>query len=152
MNFSQPLESGGGTKRRASVTGGFGNLDRDRFNVLASLTLDKDDILRGNERSWATGFQPGRYLAPDSSSHPFANIINVANTALGAAGSTIGTDPTKYTRINALSLKGACDSIPTGVQYQPQLWNASAAANRYICATDYGAQYMLAAPRTPTTW
>jgi len=147
VNFSQPLESGGGTKRRASVTGGFGNLDRDRFNVLASLTLDKDDILRGNERSWANGFQPGRYLAPDSSSHPFANIINVANTALGAAGSTIGTDPTKYTRINALSLKGACDSIPTGVQYQPQLWNASAAANRYICATDYGAQYMLASPK-----
>ncbi|MFN3812794.1 MAG: TonB-dependent receptor [Roseateles asaccharophilus] len=148
VNFSQPLESGGGTKRRASITGGFGNLDRDRFNVLASLALDKDDILRGNERSWANGFQPDRYLSPDSSSHPFANVINVANTALGATGSTVGSgDATRYTRINALSLKGSCDAIATGVQYQPQLWNASAAANRYLCNTDYGRQYMLAPPK-----
>ncbi|QPF71795.1 TonB-dependent receptor [Roseateles sp. DAIF2] len=156
VTYSQPLESSAGTRRRASVTGGFGNLDRDRFNFLGSLTLDKDDILRGSDRKWATGFQPERYLSPDSSSHPFANIVGnsstVSGTALGGvsgtAGSTIGTgDPTKYTRINLLSLQGACDSIPTGVQYQPQLWGASAASSRYICNTDYGAQSMLAAPK-----
>ncbi|MGN6829362.1 TonB-dependent receptor [Paucibacter sp. M5-1] len=147
VNYSQPLESGGGTKRRASITGGFGNLDRDRFNILGSLTLDKDDILRGSERSWANGFQPGRYLSPDSSSHPFANIINIANTALGATGSTVGNgDATKYTRINLLSMQGDCDAIATGVQYQPQLWNAAQPATRYLCNTDYGSQYMLAAP------
>jgi iron complex outermembrane recepter protein len=163
VNYSQPLESGGGTKRRASITGGFGNLDRDRFNILGSLTLDKDDILRGSERSWANGFQPERGLSPDSSSHPFANIIGVGNgvTAINATekpgwkagdpstiGSTVGAgDATRYTRFNLLSMQGDCDAIATGVQYQPQLWNASQAANRYLCNTDYGSQYMLAAPK-----
>ena len=156
LDYSQPLESSGGTRRRASITGGFGNLDRDRFNFLGSVTLDKDDILRGSERDWAKGFQPDRYLSPDSSSHPFANILGnsstVSGTALGGtsgtAGSTVGTgDATKYTRVNLLSLQGACDSIDTGVQYQPQLWNASAASSRYLCNTDYGRQSMLAAPK-----
>lgn len=147
VNYAQPLESSGGTTRRASITGGFGDLARQRFNILASLTLDKNDILRGSERSWADGFQPERRLSPDSSSHPFANIISGAGTALGT-GSTVGSgDATRYTRVNLLSMQNACDAIPTGVQYQPQLWNASAAANRYLCNTDYGAQSMLAAPK-----
>ena len=64
-----------------------------------------------------------------------------------------------FTRINLLSLAGqaGCDAIVTGVQFQPTLWtpvNASAASKaaniasgRYLCNTDYGAQYMLAAPK-----
>ena len=150
-SFSQPLASGGGTTRRAQVTVGKGSLDNDGFNLMASLTVDRNDILRGRDRSFANGFQPSLGLSPDSSSHPFANVINLANTALPAAGSVVGaTDPAKYTRINLLSIQGQCDAIETGVQYQPQLWNASQAANKYNCNTDYGRQYMLTAPKEAT--
>jgi iron complex outermembrane receptor protein len=159
-NYTQPLESGGGTTRRATITGGVGSLEQHGVNLLFSLAVDRNDILRGSSRSWADGFQPEIGLSPNSSSSPFANIINAANSALPAAGSTVGaTDPVKYTRINQLSLPGqaGCDAVPTMVQFQPALWtasNASAAtkaaniaSGRYLCNTDYGAQYMLAAPK-----
>ena len=152
-DLSKPFASGGGTARRASITAGWGSLDKQGYNLMASLTADKNDILRGSSRSFADGFQPERGLSPDSSSHPFANVTNGANTALPAAGSVVNTtDPVRYTRINLLSLQGNCDAIETGVQYQPQLWNATLPANRYLCNTDYGAQYMLQAPKEATNF
>lgn len=160
VNYTQPLESSAGTTRRGTITGGFGSLDKQGVNVLFSLAVDKNDILRGSDRSWANGFQPALGLSPNSSSSPFANIINAAGTALPATGSTVGaSDPLKYTRINLLSLAGqaGCNAVPTGVQFQPDLWTPTAAtaatraanlaSGRYLCNTDYGSQYMLAAPK-----
>lgn len=146
-NFTQ---QGGGAQRRASLLFGKGDLDADGFNVMASLTVDGNDILRSRDRDFANGFQPALGLSPNSSSGPYANIINAANTALPSTGSTVTlngiTSTARFTRINALSLQGKCDSIPTMVQFQPQLWNASLAANQYLCNTDYGAQSMMLAP------
>lgn len=148
FNYAQPLASGGGTTRRVSLTVGRGSLERDGFNFMASVSFDKNDILRGKDRSWADGYQPERGLSPNSSSHPVANVITSAGTALGTTGSVVGaTDTTRYTRINPLSIQGGCDSVDTGVQFIPSLWNASAASSRYLCNTDYGAQYMLVAPK-----
>ncbi|HEY9108551.1 MAG TPA: TonB-dependent receptor [Roseateles sp.] len=152
VDFSQPLESSAGTTRRASLTGGWGSLEQQRFNIMGSLSVEKNDVLRGRDRSWANGFQPELRLSPDSSSHPFANVLGnsstVAGTALGGtsgtAGSRVGTtDPVKYTRINLLALTDDCDDIETGVRYQAQLWNAAAPSTKYLCNTDYGRQYML---------
>lgn len=141
---------GGGAQRRASITAGKGNLDTDGYNAMVSITMDKNDILRSSSRSFANGFQPALGLSPNSSSAPYANVINANGTALASSGSTVTlggkTSTTKFTRINLLSLQGQCDSVPTMVQFQPQLWNASAAANQYLCNTDYGAQSMLQAP------
>ncbi|UXH78670.1 TonB-dependent receptor [Roseateles amylovorans] len=158
MDYSTPFESGGGTQRKASITGGWGSLDRDGYNMMVSLSLTDNDILRGSDRDWAKGFQPARGLSPNSSSSPFANIISGTGTALGAGSAVAGSgDAVKYTRINLLSLQGACDAAPYGVQFQPGLWtpaNASAAtkaannaSGRYLCNTDYGSQFMLAAPK-----
>jgi len=150
-NMSKPIESGGVT-RRAFVTGGFGSIDKQGFNLLGSLTVDKNDILRGSDRDWANGFQPAMGLSPNSSSHPFANIITAAGSAMGTTGSTVGTgDATKYTRINLLGIGGQCDAIATGQAAQPQLWgagnNMTNANARYMCNTDYGDQYMLSSPK-----
>ncbi|WP_457425982.1 TonB-dependent receptor domain-containing protein [Roseateles sp. P5_E7] len=152
VDLAQPLESSAGTTRRASISGGFGTLDQDRFNLMASLSVEKNDVLRGRDREWANGFQPDLRLSPDSSSHPFANVLGnsstVANTALGGttgtAGSRVGTtDTVRYTRINLLALTDDCGDIETGVRYQAQLWNATAPSTKYLCNTDYGRQYML---------
>ena len=151
--ISRPLESGGGTTRRASVTAGTGTLDKQGFNLMASLTVDKNDILRGIDRDWASGFQPDRFLSPDTTSAPHANIIPSAGTALLAAGSTVGpTDPVRYTNLNLLAIQGECDALPFGVPLAPNitLWDKFGYTNansRYRCATDYGRQFMLTPPK-----
>jgi iron complex outermembrane receptor protein len=150
LDYNEPLASGGGTSRRLSFTGGKGSLERDGYNVMAALSIDKTDILRGKDRDFVDGFQPERGLSPDSSSHPFANILNTSGSALPTSGSVVSaTDPTKYTRINLLALPGqqGCDAIETGVRYQPQLWNVSQASAGMLCNTDYGRQSMLAAAK-----
>lgn len=150
---TKPVASGGGTTRRAHVTGGFGSLEKDGFNFMASLALDKNDILRGIDRDWATGFRPELGLSPDTTSAPHANIIASAGTALTSAGSTVGaTDATRYTNLNLLAIQGKCDQVPFGVPLAPnaQLWDKfgyTKANSQYRCATDYGRQFMLAPPK-----
>ena len=151
--LSQPLADGGGRTVRGSLTAGFGQLDKDRFNVVASLTFDKNQILRGIDRDWASGYQPARGLSPDTTSAPHANIVAAANTALPTAGTVVGaTDTTRYTNLNLLAIQGRCEEIPFGAPLAPniQLWDRfgyTTANSRYRCATDYGRQFMLSAPR-----
>lgn len=158
LDYSTPFESGGGQQRKASITGGWGSLDRDGYNMMVSLSLTDNSILRGSDRDWASGFNPALGLSPNSSSSPFANIISGTGTALGSGSAVAGSgDAVKYTRINLLSLQGACDQVTNGVQFQPGLWTpasasaatkaANYASGRYLCNTDYGSQFMLAAPR-----
>jgi iron complex outermembrane recepter protein len=55
--YGQPTRSGGGKSTRATIVGGFGNLDRDRFNVTASASFEKETTLFGKDREFAkTGF------------------------------------------------------------------------------------------------
>jgi iron complex outermembrane receptor protein len=152
-DYSKPFASGGGERKRASITAGYGDLDTQRFNVMASLTVDKNEILRGIDRDFATGFQPGRNLSPDTTSAPHANIIGVAGTALSNTGSTVGaTDTVRYTNLNLLAVQNNCAGLEFGVPLAPnvQLWDRFGYTNansRYRCATDYGRQFMLAPPR-----
>lgn len=148
-----PLASGGGTQRRATVTAGTGLLDKQGFNLMASLSVDSNDILRGIDRSWAAGFQPARGLTPDTTSAPHANVIGAANTALGTAGSTVGaTDPVKYTNLNLLAMQGKCEDTPFGTPLAANvdLWDKfgyTTANSKYRCGTDYGRQFMLTPPK-----
>ena len=151
--YSGPTAKGGGGTKRLHMTFGVGNLDKDGWNVMASLAYDKAEILRGIDRPWATGYQPGLQLSPETTSAPHANIIGSAGTALGTAGTVVGpTDPTRYTNLNLLAIRGECDQLAFGVPLAPnvQLWDRfgyTAASSRYRCGTDYGRQFMLRSPR-----
>ncbi|WP_269531735.1 TonB-dependent siderophore receptor [Chitinimonas sp. BJYL2] len=159
-SYSSPEASGGGQQSRVSVTGGVGNLANDGFNLMGSLTLDDNKILRGIDREWATGYQPHRYLTPDSTSSYHANIIMSAGTALnpngaGTAddGTVVGaTDPTRYTNLNLLAIQGRCEELPYQVPLAPNttIWDNfgyTKANSQYRCTRDYGRTYMLAAPK-----
>ncbi|MCH7342615.1 TonB-dependent receptor [Pelomonas sp. CA6] len=155
VSYSTPEAHGGGQQRKLTLAGGWGDLGRDGFNIMGSITRSRNTILRGIDRPWATGYQPERGLVPDTSSAPmFANILNFANTALPAAGTTIGNGTTKYTVLNGLALTGQCGAAPFGVS---QLGNIGltggyAAANAtYRCGTDYGRQFMLGTPSNTTS-
>jgi iron complex outermembrane receptor protein len=152
-NYGTPLADGGGQTSRASVTVGVGSLDTNKFNVMASLTVDSNKILRGIDREWASGYQPSRFLSPDTTSAPHANIIAAAGTALTSAGTVVGsTDPTRYTNLNLLAIRGQCQDVPFGVPLADNitLWDKFGYTNansRYRCATDYGRQFMLTPPK-----
>ena len=152
-SYSTPEQSSAGSRFRVSATGGLGNLQRDGWNLMASLTFDDNKILRGTDRPWATGYQPDRGLTPDSTSAMHANIIAAAGTALTSAGTVVGaTDPTRYTNLNLLAIQGRCEEIPGQVPLAPNittwsLFGYTQANSRYRCTRDYGRNYMLTPPQ-----
>ncbi|WP_071326028.1 TonB-dependent receptor [Janthinobacterium sp. 1_2014MBL_MicDiv] len=140
-------QAGGGATRRASLLAGMGSLEEDRYNIMASLTVDKAQQLNGRDRSFVNGYQPGRGLSPDTTGTPFANQLTGAGTALGTSFQLPG-DPNKYLQANPLSFQGKCDSIAGMSQYQTELWKdvTSPLRTKYSCAYDYGADYVLQFP------
>jgi iron complex outermembrane receptor protein len=153
-------QAGGGMTRRATLLAGKGDLDNDRYNVMATLTVDKTNQLNSHQRDFANGFQPSRGLSPDTTGTPFANQLTGAGSALSGPGTILGAngkpdnsfmlpgDPTHYLQAGLLSLQGKCDSVPYMSQYQSQLWPdvTPVTRTRYSCAYDYGADYVMMAP------
>ncbi|MDI4634415.1 TonB-dependent receptor [Pelomonas sp. V22] len=153
-SYFTPLADGGGQTARMSVTGGFGNLDTQGFNIMASLTVDNNKILRGVDREWATGYQPALGLTPNTSSSVHANIINQAGSALLSTGTTVGTtgDTTRYTNLNLLAVRGQCEDIPnqTPLAANIPVWDLQGftkANSQYRCGRDYGRNFMLRSPQ-----
>jgi iron complex outermembrane recepter protein len=153
-SYSTPEAKGGGQLARVSATAGIGNLARDGWNLMASLSLDDQKILRGTDRAWATGFQPERFLTPESTSSVHANIISQANSALPTTGSIVGdgSDATRYTNLNLLAIQGRCQEFENQVPLAPnaQIWDRFGYTNansRYRCTRDYGRNYMLRQPQ-----
>jgi len=152
-SYSTPEQSAAGSRMRISAAGGMGDLQRDGWNLIGSLTFDDNKILRGTDRPWATGYQPALGLTPDSTSAMHANIIASAGTALTTAGTVVGaTDPTRYTNLNLLAIQGRCEEIPGQVPLAPNIvtWNNfgyTQANSRYRCTRDYGRNYMISAPQ-----
>jgi iron complex outermembrane receptor protein len=140
-------EAGGGTTRRANLLAGTGDLVADKFNVMGSVTIDKNDKLSSRQRDFANGYQPERGLSPDTTGTPFANQLTGANTALGA-NFKIGTDPTLWLQANPLSFQGKCNTVAGMSQYNVALWKdvTSPLRTTYSCAYDYGADYVMTPP------
>src|SRR6185369_6468787 len=117
--------------------GGFGDLSKDKFNVMATLAFDRSEVLNSQDRSFSNGFQPDRGLSPDTAGTPYATQTGAANSAIGASFLIPGSTQA-YTRANLLSFQNRCDQGgPMMSQYQSALWaNPSA---RYACAYDYTA-------------
>src|SRR5471032_1805798 len=51
-------QEGGGNIYRASIIGGYGNLNKDHFNVMAAFTYSDSQLLLGTQRSWINTQQP----------------------------------------------------------------------------------------------
>ncbi len=133
-------EEGGGNIYTASVIGGIGDLDSDRWNLWGAISYKKNQILRGRDRDFANSFQPARGLAPDSTGTPFATVTNIAGGLI--RGNLIDPEtglaiPTS--RVNTLDLPGGAGCEAGGDMmgpYDHQVW--ASASNKYACAWDYG--------------
>ena len=131
-------EEGGGNIYHASVLGGWGDLDEDRWNVWAALNVKQNKILRGNQRDFVNSFQADRGLSPDTRGTPFANIVSGTGSMIGGGLRDPGSGLTKTT-INTLRLPGGAGCENGGDMmgdYGNQIWASPGAS--FGCAWDYG--------------
>lgn len=145
-------EAGAGAIYQASLLGGTGDLDTDRWNAWAALSWKRNEILRGIDRDFANSFQPERGLSPDTRGTPFATVFNVNHSRIGGAPGLIGLglvddDGTTMGAINILDLPGGPGCEAGGDMmgpYDDRIWSSS--SSRYACAWDYGRARVIQQP------
>ena len=155
-------QAGGGDIYRGSIVGGFGDLDRQGFNVIGTLSYSENKVLRGDQRDFVNTFQPNRGLSVDTRGAPHATIFPLANVAgqpnaLFTTAATAPFVPGSTTvrasgGINTLDLPGGagCSSLPGMAAYDPVLWNSPTAA--LACAWDTGRAAVIQQPVTNTNF
>ena len=156
--FTDVTEAGGANVTRLSAVGGWGDLAKDRYNVMASLSYTKAEALRGDQRDFVNTFQPDKGLSVDTRGTPYAtaftlSTLRTALTSRNAAGTLVnGTGPTRpgetvaMNGINPLDLPGqaGCNSIDGMGAYDEKLWATPNA--KYGCAWDTGRAAVLQQP------
>ena len=143
---------GGGNIYRHSLVGGFGDLDKNGFNVLATLSFSDNKILRGDQRDFVNTFQVNRGLSVDTRGTPHASVFAIAqlDTILSRKSSTgpiqPGTTQQMGGGINVLDLPGqaGCTAMDGGGPYDEALWSVPSA--KWACAWDTGRAAVIQQP------
>ncbi|MEY4924519.1 MAG: hypothetical protein RL598_1038, partial [Verrucomicrobiota bacterium] len=152
-------QEGGGRINRYSVVGGWGDLNQDKWNLMASLALSDHKVLRGDQRDFINTFQPDRGISPDTRGTPIATIFAISSLYnVLSAGSTTTTlrgtgplDPVNAAlRVNGINII----DLPTNTAgyagydgmgpYAELLWNSP--ASKYGSAWDTGRAAVLQQP------
>ena len=148
----------GGEIYGASLVGGFGDLETQGFNFIASLSVQDNKALRGNQRDFVNTYQPDRGLSPDTRGAPIATVFAVnslysalsrdnINNAGRAAGPVDFANPAlRVNGINILDLPGqaGCSSVDGTSPYREDFWSSPAA--KYGCAWDTGRAAVIQQP------
>ena len=143
--FVDATEKGGGNVYRGSLTAGWGDLGRDRWNVMGTIDWSKQEALNAHSRAFANGYQPDRGLSPDTTGTQFATQTGLAGTAMGASFRTPTGGTQTFNRANLLAFQGNCGALnPYETAYVTQLWGNP--QFRYGCAYDYGGAETLIQP------
>lgn len=136
-------QEGGGNIYRASAIAGYGNLNKDHFNVMAAFTYSDSQLLLGTQRSWVNTQQPDRGLSADTRGTPYATLngISTLKSVLSGATNTGFVDPNSggltVSTVNTLILQGPAAYAGTGMYpYDYQLWSTPAA--QYGATVDTG--------------
>lgn len=151
-------EQGGANIYRGSLVAGWGDLAKDRYNIMGSLTFSRNEALFGKDRDFVNTFQPNRGLSVDTRGTPYATVFAISSTrnvlsSRNAAGTlSNGTGPTQpgttqaMNGINVLDLPGqaGCASMPNSAAYDEVLWATPAA--KWGCAWDTGKTAALQQP------
>jgi iron complex outermembrane receptor protein len=151
-------EQGGANIYRYSMVGGFGDLNRDKVNVMVSLARSESTALRGDQRDFVNTFQPNRGLSPDTRGTPIATAFAISSlyTVLSrdnndATGRSTGpVDPQNSAlRVNGINYV----DLPNGPgyagldgmgPYDEVLW--ASPASKYGSAWDTGRAAVLQQP------
>ncbi|MDP2136885.1 MAG: TonB-dependent receptor [Candidatus Didemnitutus sp.] len=153
---SDITEDGGGNVSRYSIVGGWGDLNTDKWNVMASLAFSDSKRLNGDQRDFVNTFQPNRGISPDTRGTPIATLFTAVNlpTALGLSTANPVDPANPAIRVNGINIL----DLPTNTAgyagfdgmgpYQEILWGVtSATANgKYGAAWDTGRAAVLQQP------
>ncbi|MBC7684660.1 MAG: TonB-dependent receptor [Bdellovibrionales bacterium] len=149
--FTDVTEAGGANIQRYQVSGGFGDLEEQGYNVLVAASVGKNQALRGNQRDFVNTFQPERGLSVDTRGAPFANVFatSVGNSIFSRSSNTGPILPgttQAYSGVSLLDLPGGagCSSIDGMGAYDEKLWDTPAAG--LGCAWDTGRAAVLQQP------
>jgi iron complex outermembrane receptor protein len=143
--LADTTEGGGGNRYRGALLVGGGQLDRDGYNFMASLAVDRQEQLHAFQRSFSNGYQPDRGLAPDTAGSPFASQTGGAGTGIGASFKLPG-DNQAYNRANLLNFQGKCNIFPGESPYDYLVYGPANYPLRYACAWDYAGPRSLIQP------
>jgi iron complex outermembrane recepter protein len=143
-------QDGGGNVYRGSLLGGWGDLEKDRYNFMASIAYSKNERLLGTDRDFVNTFQPDRGLSVDTRGTPYGTTFAIAQArtilssrnSAGVLGNSTGPTQPGTTQamngINVLDLPGqaGCSSIPGQAAYDELIWDTPSA--KWGCAWDTG--------------
>jgi iron complex outermembrane recepter protein len=161
MGFSDITEEGGGNIYRLSGIAGYGDLDRDGFNVMGAISYSWNRILRGSDRDFVNGNQPNRGLSIDTRGAPVASVFNIGANVNQTPTGTLLTGLTLTLPngsngaaggINILDLPGGagCESVDGGMAYDEVLWALPTA--QYACSWDTGRAAVIQQPIRTLTY
>jgi iron complex outermembrane receptor protein len=156
---SDITEAGGGNIFRYSLVGGWGSLNKDGWNIMASLALSDHKVLRGDQRDFVNTFQPERGISPDTRGTPVATIFAIGSVFnilsrdnLNSTGRSTGPlDPAgSGLRVNGINII----DLPTNTAgyagfdgmgpYDELLWNSP--SSKYGSAWDTGRAAVIQQP------
>lgn len=148
-------EQGGGNIFRYNAAAGFGDLARDKYNIMVSAAYSDSKVLRGDQRAFVNTFQVDRGLSPDTRGTPIATLftigsIKTAITGAGQANATGPLDPTnanlRINGINYVDLPGGPGyaGLDGMGPYDEVLW--ASPASKYGSAWDTGRAAVIQQP------
>jgi len=154
--FADHTEEGGGNIYRFNVLAGTGDVERDGFNIMGSLTYKSAEILRGSDRDFTNTFQPLRGLSPDTRGAPFASVndrFSSPNDPTSSQYNLVGSgliNPNTGLEndvLNVLALPGqpGCDAFENMGPDAADLWNRSRNLG-VSCSWDYPRASVLQQP------
>jgi iron complex outermembrane receptor protein len=160
--FADITELGGGAIYRGTAAGGFGDVETDGWNVMATVSVSDHRELRGDQRDFVNTFQPERGVSVDTRGTPFGTIFAAGalgtgpftpqGTIMNSSGPGLaplapGSTTLRYSGgINPLDLPGGggCSQIDGMAAYDPLLWQTPTA--EFACAWDTGRAAVLQQP------
>jgi iron complex outermembrane receptor protein len=91
--YALQTQQGGAGKTAVNGSAGFGDLNKDGFNVFGALDLQKLDPLRSSQRAFIQEYDlPGR-LAPQTSSYPFPANVDLTAAQLTTLNNFVLANP-----------------------------------------------------------
>lgn len=148
--FTDITQEGDSPIYRLSGVVGFGDLDEQGFNVMASVGYSYRGALQASSRDFVNTFQHDKGLGVDTRGTPFATIVPYSGSAIasGSAAPPIAAGSSQLATggINVLRLPGqaGCDSIPLMGDYDTDVW--AAPSNSLACTFDTGRNVYLQQP------
>ncbi len=96
--YALATQEGGASKTSFSASGGFGNLARDRFNVLATVDVQKLGELSSAQRDFIAEYDLAKRLPTQLSSNPFPANVDLTSAQLAALNAFVAANPTTALR------------------------------------------------------